>query len=256
MKRRRLFPILLCLLSLQISAQQTVGNSAKETKLQMPAFLSGEELPNPLRFIFAPPEPGSGPFDNDTYYYHFGKKERPTARGEKAAQDEVQGTSEAFSEAAGIKIGPEETPEIFKLAEGAQKDANVTNRQAKNHYQRKRPFVYFNEPSLLPEYDEEVKESFSYPSGHSVRGWVYALTLALVIPDSTEALIARAQEYALNRVICGRHYKSDVDASLVEATAVMSKLLSNENFLEQLKKARKEYASLREEEDPLFLHER
>jgi len=76
------------------------------------------------------------------------------------------------------------------------------------------------------------------------------------LTDSTEALIARAQEYAINRVICGRHYKSDVDASLVEATAVMSKLLSNEDFLEQLEKARKEYASLREEEDPLFLHER
>ena len=247
MKRRRLLPILLCLLSLQISAQQNVGNDAKDTKLETPAFLSEEELPNPLLFIPAPPEPGSGPFDNDTYYYHFGKKERQTVRGEKAAIDEVQWTSKAFSEAAGIQIGPEETPEIFKLAEGAQKDANATNRRAKNHYRRMRPFVYFNEPSLLPEYDEEVKESFSYPSGHSVRGWTYALTLALVVPDSTEALIARAQEYAIHRVICGRHYKSDIDASLVEATAVMSKLLSNEDFLEQLGKARKEYASLRRE---------
>ena len=225
MKRRSLLPILLCLLSLQLSAQQNVGNDAKDTKLETPAFLSEEELPNPLRFIPAPPEPGSGPFDNDTYYYHFGKKERQTVRGEKAAIDE----------------------EIFKLAEGAQKDANATNRRAKNHYRRTRPFVYFNEPSLLPEYDEEVKESFSYPSGHSVRGWTYALTLALVVPDSTEALIARAQEYAIHRVICGRHYKSDIDASLVEATAVMSKLLSNEDFLEQLEKARKEYASLRRE---------
>ena len=229
MKRRTLCPILLCLLCLQMYAQQPVGNNAEETKSKTSTFLTEEELPNPLRFIPAPPEPGSGPFDNDTYYYHFGKKER--------------------EEAAGIEIGPEETPEIFKLAEGAQKDANATNRRAKNHYRRTRPFVYFNEPSLLPEYDEEVKESFSYPSGHSVRGWAYALTLALVIPDSTEALIARAQEYAIHRVICGRHYKSDIDASLVEATAVMSKLLSNEDFLEQLEKARKEYASLRKEKE-------
>ena len=40
-------------------------------------------------------------------------------------------------------------------------------------------------------------------------------------------------------------YKSDIDASLVEATAVMSRLLSNAAFLEQLEKARKEYARLR-----------
>ena len=119
-------------------AQQPVGNNAEETKSKTSTFLTEEELPNPLRFIPAPPEPGSGPFDNDTYYYHFGKKERETARGEKAALDEMQWTSKAFSEAAGIEIGPEETPEIFKLAEGAQKDANATNRRAKNHYRRTR----------------------------------------------------------------------------------------------------------------------
>ena len=51
---------------------------------------------------------------------------------------------------------------------------------------------------------------------------------------------------AINRVICGRHYKSDIDASLVEATAVMSRLLCNAAFLEQLEKARREYARLRE----------
>ena len=38
----------------------------------------------------------------------------------------------------------------------------------------------------------------------------------------------RAEEYAISRIICGRHYKSDIEASLVEATAIMSRLLSNE----------------------------
>ncbi len=36
-----------------------------------------------------------------------------------------------------------------------------------------------------------------------------------------------------------------LDASLVEATAVMSRLLSNEAFLAQLARARQEYARLR-----------
>jgi acid phosphatase (class A) len=71
------------------------------------------------------------------------------------------------------------------------------------------------------------------------------MTLALVVPDSTEALMARAQQFAMNRLICGRHWKSDIDASLVEATVVMNRLMSNAAFLEQLEKARKEYARLR-----------
>ena len=227
---------------------KTINGADDDTKIKTPSFLSHEELPNTARFIADPPQPDSGAFENDAYYYQWGKEQRQTARGNQAAIDEVQWTSKAFSPAAGFVIGPSETPEIFKLVEGARKDANATNKLAKNYFRRTRPFVYFQEPSLIPEADDEHKDSYSYPSGHSIRGWVYALTLALVVPDSTEALIARAQEYALNRVVCGRHYKSDVDASLVEATAVMSRLLSNAAFLEQLEKARKEYARLRQEE--------
>jgi uncharacterized protein YjiK len=213
-------------------------------KVKTSAFLSHEELPNASRYIAEPPQPGSGAFENDTYYYNWGKEQRATTRGTQAAIDEEQWTSKAFSPTAGFMISPQETPEIFKLVEGARKDARAANRQAKNYFRRTRPFVYFQEPSINPSTDEDYKSSYSFPSGHSVRGWVYALTLALVVPDSTEALIARAQEYAINRVICGRHWKSDVDASLVEATAIMSRLLSNAAFLEQLEKARREYARL------------
>ena len=225
---------------------KTINQSDGDVKLKTPSFLSHEELPNTARFLAEPPQPGSGAFENDEYYYNWGKEQRLTPRGNEAAIDELQWTSKAFSPAVGFVIDPGETPEIFKLVEGARKDANATNKVAKNYYRRTRPYVYYKEPSLLPEEDAENETSYSYPSGHSVRGWVYAFTLALVVPDSTETLIARAQEYALNRVICGRHYKSDVDASLVEATAVMSRLLSNAAFLEQLEKARKEYARMRE----------
>lgn len=199
-------------------------------------------MPDHLRFLPDPPAMDSKAFQNDANYYEWGKSQRETPRGKQAALDEVQWTSRAFSPAAGFVIGPEECPEIFKLVEGAMKDASATNKRAKNYYRRTRPFAHYKESSLVPQYDEEEAVTYSYPSGHSVRGWVYALTLALVVPDSTEALISRAQEYALNRVVCGRHWKSDTDASLIEATAVMSRLHSNEAFLAQLARARKEYA--------------
>lgn len=235
--KKRVVTILSCLLSLQAFAQQTV--------VKIPTFLSHEELPSATRYIAEPPQPGNGAFENDRYYYLWGKEQRQTPQGALAAIDEELPTSKAFSPAAGFTVSSEETPEIYKLAEGAHKAARADNKQAKSHYRRPRPFVYFQEPSLIPKYDAEYAASYSYPSGHSVRGWVYALTLALVVPDSTEALIARAQAFALNRVICGRHWKSDIDASLVEATAVMSRLQSNAAFRKQLKKARREYARLR-----------
>ena len=65
-----------------------------------------------------------------------------------------------------------------------------------DYYRRTRPFAYFNEPSLVSATDSVNMKSYSYPSGHAVRGWMYALTLALVVPDATEELMKRAEEYA------------------------------------------------------------
>ena len=228
-----------------LASMQAVDDD-KNNSVKINKFLSAEERPNHLKFITSPPAFGSKDFDNDSYFYEIGKEQRSTPRGVQAALDEVQWMSKAFSGSAGFVIGPEECPEIFKLVEGAKKDANEVNKAAKDYYHRERPFVHFGEPSLVPEYDAEYADSWSYPSGHTVRGWVYAFTLALVVPDSTEALISRAQEYAINRVICGRHYKSDIDAALVEATAVMCRLLSNEAFQAQLARAREEYALIKE----------
>ena len=228
-----------------LASMQAVDDD-KNNSVKINKFLSAEERPNHLKFITSPPAFGSKDFDNDSYFYEIGKEQRSTPRGVQAALDEVQWMSKAFSGSAGFVIGPEECPEIFKLVEGAKKDANEVNKAAKDYYHRERPFVHFGEPSLVPEYDAEYADSWSYPSGHTVRGWVYAFTLALVVPDSTEALISRAQEYAINRVICGRHYKSDIDAALVEATAVMCRLMSNEAFQAQLARARKEYALIKE----------
>lgn len=217
---------------------------SREPRPRINAFLTREEQPDPTRYIASPPQPGNGTFENDTYYYNWGKAQRQTPRGTLAAIDEVIETTKAFSPAAGFLISHEETPEIYKLVEGARRDARVINRQAKDYFRRTRPFIHFKEPSLIPIFDAEYSTTYSYPSGHSVRGYIYAMTLALVVPDSSEALIARAEEYALNRVICGRHWKSDIDASLVEATVIMSRLLSNTAFTAQLKEARKEYARL------------
>jgi uncharacterized protein YjiK len=228
-----------------LASMQAVDDD-KNNSVKINKFLSAEERPNHLKFITSPPAFGSKDFDNDSYFYEIGKEQRSTPRGVQAALDEVQWMSKAFSGSAGFVIGPEECPEIFKLVEGAKKDANEVNKAAKDYYHRERPFVHFGEPSLVPEYDAEYADSWSYPSGHTIRGWVYAFTLALVVPDSTEALISRAQEYAINRVICGRHYKSDIDAALVEATAVMCRLMSNEAFQAQLARARKEYALIKE----------
>lgn len=225
---------------IQVSAQQN-DNTVKPQ-----AFLEKSQLPNGMRFLAPPPALTSPEYMNDVYYYQWGKEQRDIPEvAQQAAEDETAWTSAAFSPAVGFTIGPDTSPEIFLLCEGARKDANNANFAVKNHYKRRRPFVQFGEPSLVEKYDSVETNTFSFPSGHASRGWIYAFVLATVVPDSTDALMARAQEYAMNRVICGRHYKSDVDASLMMASATLCRLMANEKFQQQLVKARKEYARIR-----------
>ncbi len=208
-------------------------------------FLTDETRPDGVLFLPAPLEVTDPAFCNDFYYYQWGKQQRETPFGEQARKDGPMELYEAFSEAFGMTIHPGLTPEIDNLAGGAGSDAHRANKRVKNYYQRKRPFVQFAEPSLVPETEEEEAKDYSYPSGHATRGYVYAMTLALIEPDSANVLMKRAYEYALGRVVAGYHYKSDIDASAILAASIMGALAGNDAFRKQLEKAKAEYARLK-----------
>ena len=54
-----------------------------------------------------------------------------------------------------------------------------------------------------------------------------------------------ARQFALNRVIMGRHWKSDIDAGLMLAAALFSDISTCEAYQKQLIKAKAEYESIR-----------
>lgn len=211
-------------------------------------FLTDSLRPNGIDYIAEPPAMTSGAFYDDFYYYQWGKEQRQDADiAEKALSDEGALLRDAFSEAFGLQMTYETTPEILKLVETAINDAYLANKKVKDYYQRKRPFAQFNEPSLKPEEDETEALTFSYPSGHTSRGWMVALVLSTIAPERTAQLMVRAQEYALNRVICGHHWKSDTEASLVLIAGVFSNVVVCDGYQAQLKKAREEYKALKGE---------
>ena len=110
---------------------------------------------------------------------------------------------------------------------------------------RKRPYVQFNEPTLVPRDEEELRHSGSYPSGHTARGWAMALILIELNPEAQDKLLKRGYEYGESRVIAGFHYQSDVDIARVAASGVVARLHADKAFCRQLEKAKKEYARLK-----------
>lgn len=111
---------------------------------------------------------------------------------------------------------------------------SIVNR-AKEHWQRLRPL---NEnPSL----NHGVKDkSFSYPSGHSSRGTLYALVLAEIYPDRKEAIQAIGRELGWHRVQLAMHYPSDIFAGRVLARAIVTRLKSDAEFQNELAEVKAE----------------
>ena len=210
-------------------------------------YLNDETRLEHYDFIHEPPELTSGAFAYDFYYYQWGRHQRDNADvSELALYDEAAPLYDVFSikRTIGVEMSPETTPEIILLCERAVTDVSSANTTVKNIYQRVRPFATFKEESLKPWTDEEEAKTLSYPSGHSSRGYIYALALCTVVPEYTSDIMERAQEYALNRVICGHHWKSDTDASLVLAAAMFANVVCTDEYQAQLKKARAEYKKI------------
>lgn len=211
-------------------------------------FLSLEQVPNSLEILPAPPAFGSEFFKQDSLWYEWGKTQRSSVRGEQARRDAVlwnEALGLAFSEAFGMPLTKENTPEILTLIINMTQDAgDLSTRLAKKHYQRVRPFIYFNEHTCFPEDEEGLSGNGSYPSGHTAIGWAVSLVLAEINPARQNEILKRGYEIGESRVICGYHYRSDVDAARITASAVVARLHADKAFTAQLKKAKKEFIRL------------
>ncbi|MDE7109783.1 MAG: phosphatase PAP2 family protein, partial [Muribaculaceae bacterium] len=214
-------------------------------------FLNEGDLPNSLELLPPPPDPSSIAFLLDRARYDWGKNLRNTERGEQAYQDSKlggDGVPRAFSEAFGVEISQENTPEIYKLIVGMREDAgDLATRDAKVHYMRTRPYIYFNDHTCNPEDEVNLSTNGSYPSGHTSIGWATALVLTEVNPERQNEILERGYEMGESRVICGYHFQSDVDAGRITGAVAVARLHADENFNNQLDKAKKEFAKLKKE---------
>jgi acid phosphatase (class A) len=209
-------------------------------------YMTDEQRPNGLKWLPDPPKLTGADFTYDFYYYQWGRDQREDKKvSEQALFDERAPLDSVYERILKIDLGKETAPEIYLLCERAVSDVHAANKEVKNVWQRTRPFAQFKEPSLKPWEDEEEASTFSYPSGHSSRGWMYAFVLSTVAPEFAEELFARARSYALNRVICGHHWKSDVDASLMLAAGIFAAIVCTDAYQQQLVKARAEYEQIR-----------
>jgi acid phosphatase (class A) len=125
------------------------------------------------------------------------------------------------------------TEELFRhLA----KDAISIFNGPKDKWNRKRPFMVSTEVEACSEH----ASSGAYPSGHSIFGYLAAIVLADMVPEKEVELFERAAQYARNRMVCGVHYRSDIEAGRIGGTVIAAFAMQNPRFRREFEEVRKE----------------
>jgi acid phosphatase (class A) len=139
-----------------------------------------------------------------------------------AARADRKTEIQRFYVALGFSAGANpDLPLLHELAERVEDDTRPYVRAAKEKFRRLRPYEI--EPRMEPCIDH-VRGDLSYPSGHANYGYVMADLLREMVPERDRQLIARADEFARQRMVCGVHFASDIEAGRLGASWLMPKI--------------------------------
>ena len=118
-------------------------------------------------------------------------------------------------------------PALQSLMEDVEDDVSRYVRAPKRKFARSRPHVV--DPTVEPCIGD-VAGDRSYPSGHSTYGYVIAYLLAEMVPQRRAKLLARADEFARARAVCGVHFPSDLAAGRIGAEWLVQQLLASPDY--------------------------
>jgi acid phosphatase (class A) len=168
----------------------------------------------------------------------------PEALAEIAELHAIAARSTPEMLAAAARDANDQTPDIFNAVLGFDVTAlPATNKllrevvaedradlgAAKDFFHRSRPSAA--DPTIktcvpVP----PIGGNDSYPSGHTTLGFSLGEVLAALLPDKAQIILARAQEYGHNRLVCGFHFPSDTVAGQMLGTAIALRLMDNPAF--------------------------
>jgi acid phosphatase (class A) len=160
-----------------------------------------------------------------------------------ASRDQAVDPFLQFREIFGARFQAASLPRTARVFQSVLAAAIGPMNAAKERYARPRP--YAGEPARYRCAGADLQAlgpERSYPSGHAMLGYAWALTLAELTPAHADAVLARGVAYGDSRVICGVHWPSDVAAGRILGAAVLARLHADPAFRAQLDDARSELA--------------
>lgn len=190
--------------------------------------------PDGVALLAPPPEPGSAEEAADLATARSVFQGRTAEELYRAKKD--YGLSLfLFAPAIGERFQPGKFPKIEAIYAKVKASIGKAIDAPKDHWKRKRPYQL--DPQLAL---GDPEPSFSYPSGHSARGTVYALLVAEIFPEKKDAILSIGRTLGWDRVLIGKHFPTDIQAGRVLGQAIFHELLASPAFQSDLAAAKAE----------------
>lgn len=216
-------------LSVAFAASTAVAGEAAQAIKPADAayhFVSADHF-DPARILPAPPADSSSAGKAEVAELHAIEKARTPAAFARAKHDDETENASIFADVLGPGFDLAKLPATAKMFAEVRAEEKRAAAQAKDFFKRNRPWIV---DASFKSCAQEDKPQSSYPSGHATMGYSFAVVLASIVPAKAQAILARADEYAENRLVCGMHFRKDIVAGQTLGTAVALEMLQNSNF--------------------------
>ncbi|WP_374573606.1 phosphatase PAP2 family protein [Phenylobacterium sp.] len=217
--------------------------TAQDWNAKPQGYLSADAL-HGADILPPPPAPDSPRGLADRAAYDETRALKDTPRWATAIQDSdlwKGGAVHRYSCAVGVELGEKTTPAVMRIFRKIEFDGRTVGTPPKDHYDRPRPLIGNDKPLCVPRADW-MKTNASYPSGHSLVEWSWALVLAELVPAKADAALKLGQDMGWSRVVCGVHYPSDVEAGRTLGAGMVARLHADPAFAKDMAEARAELA--------------
>jgi acid phosphatase (class A) len=193
---------------------------------------------DPARLLPPPPAPDSEVQKAELAQLHQIQSQRTPARFDQALWDDRHQNSRMYAALLGPRFDLDRLPATRKVIEAVNNDLVIASRRAKAYFQRPRPWL--TDPSIRGCPTDRNDPLSSYPSGHTTYAFATGVVLADLMPDKAQAILARDEDFAYSRMVCGLHYRSDLAGGEALGTLVGRLILASPKMQADLAAARAE----------------
>lgn len=198
--------------------------------------------------ILGPPPAAGSPQDRaDRATYEETRALEGSARWKTAIQDNDLwggGAMKRYACALGVDITEKATPTTYRMLHKLELDVRTFGTPPKNFYNRQRPAIGNGKPICVPREPWMVTNA-SYPSGHSMTAWSWALILTEARPDKATELLKLGREGGDSRVVCGVHYPTDIEAGRSLGAGMVARLHADPVFMADMASVKQELTTVK-----------